>query len=241
MFAIQKSSKKNLLRPWAWLIALAVMSAAAWASHNWIQDRRLTMERAHELAANAARDNGFAVKVNDEVLAELNRYLGTPDGRRFVRQALSRVKHHRARIEAGLQRSGLPEALLAIPFVESGFRNIAAKSQDAKTGAGIWQFIPSTARRMGLVVEGGIDERLDADKATHAALRYLESLYERYQDWSLAILSYNLGEHELNRRMEAAGTSDPWQLSAVGEGGDAHYLAKVLAAFLILKNPEIAR
>lgn len=241
MYGYRRQNRKSRLRPWLWLMALAAMSAAAWASHNWIQDRRLTLAQAHELAAHAARDGGFVVDVNDEVLGELNRFLGTPDGRRFVRQALSRMKHHRARIEAGLQRSELPEALLAIPFVESGFRNISPKSQAEKSGAGIWQMIPSTARRLDLVVKGPKDERLDADKASLAALRYLESLYERYQSWHLAILSYNLGEHELSRRIEAVGTRDPWRLTEVGKGGDAHYLAKVLAAFLILKNPEIAR
>ena len=62
-------------------------------------------------------------------------------------------------------------------------------------------------------------------------------LHERFGDWQLAILAYNMGEGAVERAIQRAGTRDPWKLVALGYEGDARYLARVMAGVLILKNP----
>ncbi len=110
----------------------------------------------------------FPVVVNPAVLAELNALLGTPDGRAFLRASVERMKLHQAHIESQLARYGLPRELLAVPLVESGYRN-----RVAGIGGGLWMFIVPTARRFGLHVSDVRDDRTNVVLETDAAMRML--------------------------------------------------------------------
>ena len=99
-------------------------------------------------------------------------------------------------------------------------------------------FIEPTARRYGLTVSDGRDERLDVAKATRAAGEYLAESYRRFGDWGLAILAYNTGSARVEAGMHATGSRDPWQIIEQGYENDRDYLARVLAAVLIMKNPS---
>ena len=70
-------------------------------------------------------------------------------------------------------------------------------------------------------------------------MRMLGSLYERFDDWGLALLAYNAGERMVNEAMRATGSRDAWQ--AVGQGfeNDPDYLPRVMAIVLIMKNPAL--
>lgn len=129
----------------------------------------------------------------------------------------------------------LPDQLLAVALVESGFANIPARPADYPA-AGVWQFIPATARSYGLVVDGSTDERLDLDKSTGAALDLLDDLHAEFGDWGLAFAAYNVGSPAVNRAIAAQGTDD-W-IALVGAGALPPYAADVMAAITVLEREE---
>ena len=73
--------------------------------------------------------------------------------------------------------------------------------------------MPATARRYGLRVDGVRDDRLDADKSTRAAARYLRDLYVQFQDWPLVLAAYNAGEESVQKAMDRHGRPNFWSLS----------------------------
>lgn len=216
----------------------ALFAISAFAASGWVQDRRVTMAQAEAMAEKARVGNQFPVVLNDQVLAELNRYLGTQEGREFMRNALQRLETHRSVVEAKIQKYGLPTELLAIPIVESGYENLPERPSSKIKSAGIWQFIRQTARNFGLKVDPQTDERLNVTMETDAAMRYLNANALRFNDWQLAVQAYNMGEANVQNAIEKVGSRNVWDLIRAGYEGDRHYLAKVHAAILILRNPE---
>ncbi len=113
-------------------------------------------------------------------------------------------------VETILREHGLPPGLADIAAVESGFNPAALSPKGAR---GLWQLMPETARRYGLVVDAGRDERLDALKSTLAAVQYLKKLYAQFGDWPLALAAYNVGEDRVERARDRTGVRDFWTLS----------------------------
>lgn len=217
-----------------------VLGATAYATQGLVQDRRVTMEEAREMGERASRGTSFPIVVNELVLRQLNRYVGTPEGREFIRESLRRRETHRAVIDAALTRHRLPEELAAIPIVESGYRVLEQKPK-LGWGAGLWMFIKSTARNYGLRVDTQVDERLQVGKSTDAAMRMLKSEQRELQDWQLTLLAYNVGISRVKEAIDVIGTRDTWELVRAGIENDGDYLAKVMAAVLILKNPDAVK
>lgn len=104
-----------------------------------------------------------------------------------------------------VQEFGLPKELTRLPFIESSFDYTAYSSVGA---AGIWQFMPRTARAHRMVVGRYVDERRDVMKATRAAAEYLRSAYNSLGSWPLAITSYNHGVGGVRSKVRKAGTDD---------------------------------
>ena len=219
-------------------VVLATMAGTAMAFSSTIRDRRISPEQAQRMLAVARRGSDFPFIVNEPVVAQLNCLLGTPDGRAFVRASLRRMQEHQALITAAVARYGLPAELLAVPLVESGYRNLPPNG-NPRRGAGLWMFIEPTARRFGLAIDGDIDERLDVALETEAAMRMLGGLHEHFDDWGLALLAYNAGERMVDEAMRATGSRNPWRAVEQGFENDADYLARVMAVALIMKNPAL--
>jgi len=104
---------------------------------------------------------------------------------------------------------GLPRELTRIPFIESSFDYTAYSSVGA---AGIWQFMPRTARSHRMLVGRYVDERRDPMKATRAAAEYLRSAHDSLGNWPLAITSYNHGVGGVRSKVRNAGTDDLAQI-----------------------------
>ena len=136
-------------------------------------------------------------------------------------------------IERELARARLPEDLKYVAVIESALLPSAYSHASA---LGIWQFIASTARRYGLAVTSGWDERRNPERSTAAALAYLKELRQRFPDWPLALAAYNAGDGRIDQAMRQQGVSSYYQLALSEES--ERYVFRALAAKLILSEPE---
>lgn len=128
-----------------------------------------------------------------------------------------------------LAREGVPNQLAAVIQVESGGNPLALSPKGAR---GIWQLMPDTARRYGLRVDDQSDERIDPEKSTTTAARYLRDLYAQFGSWPLALAAYNSGELNLQRAIVRARSTDFATLGSLGylPAETRNYVPAVLAA-----------
>lgn len=112
-------------------------------------------------------------------------------------------------IEKSLAEAGLPLSLKYLPVVESSLRPWVSSRVGAR---GLWQFMPETAPEYGLRIDEFVDERMDVQRSTEAAIRYLTSAYDYLEDWSLAIASYNAGKGRVNRAKRRSGGKNFWSV-----------------------------
>ncbi|PIR23066.1 MAG: lytic transglycosylase [Deltaproteobacteria bacterium CG11_big_fil_rev_8_21_14_0_20_45_16] len=135
-----------------------------------------------------------------------------------------------------LREHGLPEDLVYLAMIESGFNH---KAYSRARAAGYWQFIYSTGRLYGLQVDFWRDERRDPEKATIAAARHLKDLYDKFQDWKLAAAAYNAGQGKVTRAINRYQTEDFWELTKHSylKNETKNYVPKLIAAALIAKEP----
>jgi membrane-bound lytic murein transglycosylase D len=170
---------------------------------------------------------------NDRVKRALLFYLRTRKG--IFDRWLYRAGHYLPVMKQMFADSGLPRDLAHLPIIESGFNPHAYSRAHA---AGIWQFIPSTGKMYGLRQNYWIDERRDPIKSTGAAIRYLSKLYGDFNNWHIALASYNCGENGMARAInKAGGVNDYWALSLPRE--TMNYVPLFLAAMVIAKNPDV--
>ncbi|MCY4419347.1 MAG: LysM peptidoglycan-binding domain-containing protein [Cytophagales bacterium] len=108
-----------------------------------------------------------------------------------------------------LAKYELPDELKYLAVIESGLRSGAI----SRTGAvGLWQFMPSTGRLMGLRQTYYVDERRDLYKSTDAACRHLKDLYQEFQSWHLALAAYNSGSGRVRRAIRRGRSKDFWRI-----------------------------
>jgi membrane-bound lytic murein transglycosylase D len=140
-------------------------------------------------------------------------------------------------IQDVFRAEGLPLDLAYVPLIESAFKPNALSRAKAK---GIWQFMRGTALENGLQHDWYIDERSDPEKATRAAAKYLKTLYGMFEDWHLALASYNGGPGRVQRAVERSGRNDFWSLAASSRylpRETRDYVPLILAAVIIARNP----
>jgi membrane-bound lytic murein transglycosylase D len=135
-----------------------------------------------------------------------------------------------------LAKAGLPAQLGWLPLVESWFK---VRALSRASALGMWQFISSTGMRYGLERDTWVDERLDPEKATDAAIAYLVDLHDFFGDWPKALAAYNCGEARVMRlsRRSADEYLDFWDLYELLPGETRRYVPRLLAALLIIENP----
>lgn len=151
------------------------------------------------------------------------------------KRAFLRVQQLRPILEPILREEGVPTELAAVVFIESGGQPAALSPKGAR---GVWQLMPDTARRYGLIVTSVRDDRTDPQKSTRAAARYLRDLYARFGNWSLALAAYNTGELLVESAISHTGTRDFAGISKVGRipSETRNYVPAVWAAVERLGN-----
>jgi len=155
------------------------------------------------------------------------------DNRKAFAQWLNRCGRYQEMMQSILRQYGLPDDLIYLALIESGFNPQAYSWAHA---SGPWQFISSTGKLYGLTYDWWLDERRDPVKSTHAAAKYLKNLYEEFEDWRLALAAYNCGEVRVRRAIASAGTRDFWKLQLPRQ--TRNYVPLFMAATIIAKSPE---
>ena len=153
---------------------------------------------------------------------------------RALTSAVSRLRILRPALEQILSDEGVPKELVAVALVESGGVPFAISPRQAR---GLWQFMPETARHYGLAVGPDRDERVEIERSTRAAARYLRDLYDRFGNWPLALAAYNAGQGAVQKALRSSGTTTFWQLSANRKlpQETRNYVPAVLAAMRLLE------
>ncbi len=200
-----------------------------------ISKRILEIYASRQIVLNG-QHNEIPIILNRYVKNEIKRLLG-PERKYFI-QSLERSYRYRPMIVAQLKKAGLPEDISWLPLIESGFKIRALSSARA---LGLWQFIPSTGYKFGLNRNYYIDERLDPEKATKAAINYLSELHKLFGDWTTALAAYNCGESRvlrIIRRQRINYLDNFWDLYQNLPRETSRYVPRFLATLHIIKNPD---
>lgn len=153
---------------------------------------------------------------------------------------LERLPKYEPMISAKLTERDMPQDLIYLAMIESGFN---PKAQSPAKAGGLWQFISETGQRYGLTVNRRVDERNHPGKATDAALSYLSDLHDRFGSWYLAAAAYNTGENRVGRIMrEVTGSekgtdADYYRISNLLPKETREYVPMMIAAARISKDP----
>jgi len=177
----------------------------------------------------------YSMVLNGQVKFFLDRFTG--ENRRVVGMWLDRSRRYLSMIREKLRARGLPEELAFTAMIESGYNPLAVSRAGAK---GMWQFMADTARRYGLRVDQWVDERLDAEKSTNAAISYLRDLHVQFGSWQLAQAAYNAGESKVMRAIKVTRSSDFWVLTRTNllKRETKEFVPQIHAAAMIGKDPE---
>lgn len=176
------------------------------------------------------------VRLEGRVQRYLSFYRDSPSGRSIARIWAKKSGRFQARLRAELANAGLPTDLVWLSMVESAHNPTIVSYAGA---AGLWQFMPDSGRAYGLIIDRWVDERLDPERSTQAACRFLSDLYRRFGTWELAMAAYNMGYGGLSRAIRKYNTNDFWELARYEAGlpwETTLYVPKVLATAIVMSN-----
>ena len=174
--------------------------------------------------------------MNEDVERAIKRFQG-PELTFFL-SSYDRSGRYRPMILEQLKEAGLPEELSWLPLVESGFK---VKALSKARALGLWQIIPSTGYRYGLKRDLWIDERMDPEKSTRAAIDYLKELHGIFGDWLTVLAAYNCGEGRVLQtisRQQMNYLDNFWDLYRQLPLETSNYVPRFLATLHIINDPE---
>jgi len=194
-------------------------------------DPNLRPKVKEEIEATASQ---LPLEENDAVLSYIH-YFSTDRGRKILEAGLRRSGRYRALVQRILDNEGLPQELIYLAQIESGF---LPRARSNKSAVGMWQFVQFRGKQYGLLQTPATDDRLDPEKATRAAARHLRDLYANFGDWYLAMAAYNCGPGCVERAVERTGYADFWELSKrnVLPRETANYVPAIVALTIMAKN-----
>lgn len=197
--------------------------------------KRITEIYTSRLIATNGTDKEIPLVINEYVEREIKLFQGLE--RDFFLESYQRSGRYRTMMVKAFREAGLPEDIVWLPLIESGFK---ARAMSRARALGLWQFIPSTGYKFGLKRNAWIDERLDPDKATAAAIAYLKELHQIFGDWATVLAAYNCGEGNVLRAIRGQKIDyldNFWDLYERLPRETARYYPRFLAVLAILKDP----
>ncbi len=183
--------------------------------------------------------SSLPVEVNEQVDRWIRRFVGKD--RASFEAYLVREGLYGGLIRDRLRARGMPEELLYLAMIESGF---SATATSPVSASGVWQFMRPTAQQYGLAVDYWVDERRDPVRATDAALDYLETLHAEFGSWYLAAAAFNSGPGRVARAILRHGPTSVgddelyWEISEHLPLETREYVPKILAATLLAEQAE---
>ena len=178
------------------------------------------------------------IVLDEFVIKYLRFYRDSPSGKAIARVWTKKSGRYAAAMRTELARAGVPTELVWLSMIESGHNPTVVSPAGA---AGLWQFMPDAGRTYGLTVDRWVDERLDPERSTQAASRYLSDLYRRFGSWELAIASYNMGYGGLARSIRKFNSNDFWELVRYEAGvpwETTLYVPKIFALAIVMNNKK---
>ncbi|MES2770132.1 MAG: LysM peptidoglycan-binding domain-containing protein [Bdellovibrionota bacterium] len=210
-----------------------------------VTDQSLEKSSQAEPARVDIPDAKVSLKIYPDIPHHYNRhvqkwldYFQSKRGSVHMQKYLERSARYLPAMKKILKENGLPEDLVYIALIESGFGSSARSHAGA---VGYWQFIAPTGRRYNLQINSLIDERKDPFKSTLAAVKYFRSLYNVFGNWYFAFAGYNGGENRMFRVLMKHDSRDFWTIAETKKmlpKETANYIPKYIAARMIAKNPE---
>ncbi len=216
------------------LAILAASTEEATSPHTWSDATRLPqtvrdvpLAATYTFAGERLPIDNFDVRERLERELIVNAYWHSS-----TLMALKNATRYFPAIESILRKHHIPDDFKYLVVAESNFRHVTSPA-GAK---GFWQFLKSTAQDYGLEVNGEVDERYHLEKATEAACKYFQKLYDRFGSWTLVAAAYNMGPSTLAREMTIQQMDNYYDLNLSEETN--RYIFRIVALKEILTHPE---
>jgi membrane-bound lytic murein transglycosylase D len=213
--------------------ALGLFGLVAWTNPVSIFDEIINSNLDEQEEVIRERIPSVVTIVNPVYNAAVRSYLNTYIYRRPEQtvEMLGWAAVYFPMFERALTDEGLPTDLKYLSIVESALNPAAISRSGA---GGLWQFMKPTARECGLKISSYVDERMDPEKSSRAAAKYLHQLYDTFKNWELVMAAYNAGPGRIRSAIKRAGTDNYWELAAYLPAETQSYVPGFIAASYLM-------
>jgi membrane-bound lytic murein transglycosylase D len=182
----------------------------------------------------ASMETEMPFELNNRVYSFIQYF--TVRNREYLKMVLARKAAYFPMYEETMSEHGMPSEIQFLSIVESG---LDPKIKSKMGAMGLWQFMPATGRMYGMQVNPDIDDRMDPEKSTEAAAKYLKSLYSMFGNWEVALAAYNCGPGNVRKAIrKSGGKSSFWGIYDFLPEETRSYVPQFQAMLYILNHLE---
>ncbi len=145
---------------------------------------------------------------------------------------LKRAGRYFPMYERIIKENNMPDDIKYLSVAESALY----MARSPKNAVGLWQFIPSTAKKMGLIVNKYVDERRNAQKSTYSAMKYLKAGFKSHHSWILAAAGYNMGQSNMKKHLNYQNKDNYFDLFMNEE--TSRYILRIVIIKELMKNAK---
>ena len=179
-------------------------------------------------------DSEIPLSFNTRIKAFIDYF--TVKDREYTKNVLGKMHIYFPLFDRYFEEYDIPDEIKYLSIVESGLN---PKARSRVGAVGLWQFMPGTARMFGLKTDWYIDERMDPEKSTKAAAKYLNSLYSYFDDWELAMAAYNCGPGNVRKAIRKSGYKKKfWEIYRYLPRETRSYVPQFMAFMYLINHAE---